>query len=136
MILTDFNPTAITPLKTALAPVPQFGEDAEMVVSELSGKCRAYRERLFKHIAERDGTLSEDTKSAAHMFAMVVPCIVHPDTRDPLIKIEDFFQFAELCNQETTDALLVAYYKVNPLKDEPVVDETKTTPLKVKKKRS
>lgn len=136
MIVTEFNPSVITPLKTTKAPVPQFGNDAEMVVTELSGKCRAYRDQLFKYIKEHDAELSEYVKGSVHMFAMIVPCIVHPETRDPLIKIGDFIQFTEVCNDQTTDALIEAYYKVNPVKDEPVVDTTKTTVLKEKKSRS
>jgi hypothetical protein len=135
MIVTDFNPAAVTPLKTELAKVPQFGDDAEMVVSELSGKCRAYRDRLAKHVRELDG-LSEDEKSNLGLFVMLVPCIVHPDTRDPLITIDQFVEFAGICSEETTNSLLEAYAKVNPKVVEEVIDETKTTKMREKKSKS
>lgn len=113
MIIKNFNTTDVTPLKTDVADVPQFGKDAQMLVTELSGKCRAYRDRLFKHIESRKSDLSENELDSMYFYAMIVPCIVHPDTRDPLISIDQFEQFVTMCSQNTADALIASYNKTN-----------------------
>lgn len=130
MILNSLNLSSVSPLKTKLVPVPQFGEDAEVMMTQLDVKGRIRKEKLSAEIVARED-LTEAEKTGLLMCAAVSCAMIDPETRGFLVQESDIEAFYNTISEQTLMTLILALNELNEVS----VDEKGQT-LASKKKKS
>lgn len=128
MILNKLNIS--TALKTTLADVPQYGEGAQITVTEMSIKGMVRQNKLNEFILALPN-ISEDYNAALFTCAKLMCVMVDPDTGDFLLREDQLIEFAGTASASTLSSLLLANQEVNPVK----LDD-KYSSLNSKKKKS
>lgn len=117
MILTSLNLASeeISKRKTLLVPVPQFGEDAQIMVTEITVAGYIRRNTLQRKILDDKDSVNNQTKTTAMLLcADLISVMVCPETGDFLLKETELEKFYEIANKETLEALLLANNTLNP----------------------
>lgn len=127
MILKSLNLKSdeITKRKTLLASVPQFGQDAEIMVTEMTIAGSIRLNNLQRKIVA-DETLDETGKTALLAIANLMSVMVCPDTGDFLLREDQLEQFHTTVNRETLEALMLANWELNPPKPVESLKEKKS----------
>lgn len=112
MILRNI-PLGTASLKTTVVAVPQWGEDAEVMLTELTIKGKIRQQRFITEIQNRKA--DDDEKTALFMCANIMCAMVDPETGDFLVEESQLDQFRQSVEGDTISALLVAYHQVNPI---------------------
>lgn len=128
MILKSLNLTSeeITKRKTLLVAVPQFGKDAEIMVTEMTIAGSIRLNNLQRKIVA-DETLDETGKTSLLTIASLMSVMVCPDTGNFLLREDQLEQFHTTVNRETLESLMVANWELNPLKPVETLKEKKAT---------
>lgn len=121
MILTSLNLTSeeISKRKTLLVPVPQFGNDADIMVTEMTidGYIRLSNlQRKIMEVKEGEEPLPAIRATGLLMCAQLLSVMIHPETGDFLLKEDDLYKFHSMINKETLEALILANQTLNPMK--------------------
>lgn len=117
MILTALNLTAdeTSKRKTLLVPVPQYGEDAQIMVTEITVAGCVRQNRLRSAIMKREG-LDNIRLTALTICANLMSVMVCPDTGEFLLKEDQLDEFHATVKRETLEALMLADGELNPQK--------------------
>lgn len=128
MILKSLNLTSdeISKRKTLLVSVPQFGADAEIMVTEMTIEGSVRQNKLHRKIMENI-EYDETRKMALLTTASLISVMVCPDTGDFLVKEEQLNEFHSMMNRETLEALLLANMELNPFKPAATLETKKKT---------
>ena len=115
--------------KTLLVSVPQWGEDAEIMVTQITVSGYMGRNTLQRAILERKD-IPENKRAALLLCAQLLSVMVHPETGDFLLSESDLDRFESQVNDESLQALLLANHELNPTKEveEPETLDTKKKP--------
>lgn len=119
MILTELNLTTdeANKRKTLLVPVPQFGTDATIMVTEMTVEGVIRSNNLKRKVMEKKE--GEEEPSQVRLTGLLIccdllSCMVHPETGDFLLKEDDLVKFHSMINKDTFESLMLAYSKLNP----------------------
>lgn len=117
MILTSLNLTTaeISKRKTLLVPVPQYGENAEIMVTEITVEGCIRQNNLHRKIMESTD-IDITRRTALTICANIMSVMVCPDTGDFLLKEDQLDQFHATVSRETLEALMLANGELNPVK--------------------
>jgi hypothetical protein len=123
MVLTELNLTSeeISKRKTLLVPVPQFGKDADIMLTEMTidGYLRLSNlQRGIMEVKEGEEPLSPIRATGLLMCAQLLSVMIHPETGNFLLKEEDLHKFHSMINKETLESLILANQTLNPIKVE------------------
>jgi hypothetical protein len=127
MILKSLNLTSdeISKRKTLLVPVPQFGEGAEIMVTEMTVEGCIRQNGLHRKIM--DDTNIDDTRRTALMtVANLISVMICPDTGDFLVREDQLNEFHAKVNRETLEALMLANWELNPIKPVQTFEQKKS----------
>jgi hypothetical protein len=127
MILKSLNLTSeeITKRKTLLVSVPQFGQDAEIMVTEITVAGCVRENRLHAEIMKRKG-LDNIRLTALMVCASLMSVMICPDTGDFLLKEDQLDSFHATVKRETLEALMSANGELNPAKPVESLKEKKS----------
>lgn len=128
MILTSLNLTSdeISKRKTLLVSVPQFGPDAEIMVTEMTIEGSVRQNKLHRKILENT-EYDETRKTALMTTASLISVMVCPETGNFLVKEDQLEEFHAMVNRETLESLLVANWELNPVKPAATLETKKKT---------
>ena len=121
----NLNSDEITKRKVLLVPVPQFGKDAEIMVTEMTIAGSIRLNNLQRKIVA-DETLDETGKTALMTVASILSVMVCPETGDFLLREDQLKEFHTTVNRETLEALMLANWELNPLKSTETLKEKKS----------
>ena len=107
----DFKGAGIE-LKRTVADVPQFGEGAQVTLTQLSIKGYLRKNKLHSDILKRG--LDESQATLLVMCAALMCAMIDPDTGDFLVGDDQLEYFAENVSVDTLEALVLANNIVNP----------------------
>lgn len=126
MILKSLELTSIEPNKrpSILVPVPQFGENAQIMVTEMTIDGYVRKGNLMRKIMA-DKEMTEVRRASMMMCAQVLSVMVDPDTGDFLLKETDLEAFHAQVKKDTLEALLLADAKLNPINVEQLTIQEK-----------
>lgn len=123
-VLTKLNLTEEkTP--TITVPVPQWGADAEIMVTRMTVKGYVRRGNLQTRITKMEG-LDDNAKTALFICADLMSVMVHPETGDFLLPESQLEEFTLQVNEESLEALMLANESLNPTKELMTLAEKKT----------
>lgn len=128
MILKSLNlaDQDLKPRETMVVPVPQFGEDAEVMITKITIKGYIRRSNLHTRITkmkdlteckEGEHGIDHDTRTSYMLCAQLLSVMVHPETSDFLLPENELEKFASIVSEQTLEALLVADAQLNPKKE-------------------
>lgn len=128
MILTSLNLTSdeISKRKTLLVSVPQFGSDAEIMVTEMTIEGSIRQNKLHRKILENT-EYDETRKTALLTTASLISVMVCPETGNFLVKEDQLEEFHAMVNRETLESLLLANWELNPVKPAATLEAKKKT---------
>lgn len=126
MILTQLNLTKeeTSKRKTMLVPVPQWGEDAEIMVTEITVAGYVRRNTLQHKVLGMEG-LTDNRRTALIMCCQLLSTMIHPETGDFLLPESDLEKFEAQVNETSLQALLLADAALNPQKEFATLDTKK-----------
>lgn len=101
--------------KTILVPVPQWGEGAEIMVTEMTVAGYIRRNNLTRTIFDMKD-IDDVRRTGLIMCADLLSTMVHPETGDFLLPETDLDKFHATVNKDSLDALLTAQGELNPPK--------------------
>lgn len=101
--------------KTILVPVPQWGEGAEIMVTEMTVAGYIRRNNLTRTIFDMKD-IDDVHRTGLIMCADLLSTMVHPETGDFLLPETDLDKFHATVNKDSLDALLTAQGELNPPK--------------------
>lgn len=113
-----------TKKKTLLVPVPQWGDDAEIMVTEMTVAGCIRLNKLTNVVLEMQG-IDDVKRQGLLMCANLLSVMVHPDTGDFLLPETDLGKFYDSVNKDSFEALLVANGTLNPVKVQENLDTKK-----------
>lgn len=113
-----------TKKKTLLVPVPQWGEGAEIMVTEMTVAGCIRQNTLTRLVLDMQGI--DDVKRQGLLMCANLLCVmVHPETGDFLLPETDLGKFYDSVNKDSFEALLVANGTLNPVKVQENLDTKK-----------
>jgi len=101
--------------KTILVPVPQWGEGAEIMVTEMTVAGYIRRNNLTRVIFDMKD-IDDIRRTGLLMCADLLSTMVHPETGDFLLPETDLDKFHATVNKDSLDDLLTAQGTLNPPK--------------------
>ena len=127
MILKSLNLTSdeISKRKTLLVPVPQFGEGAEIMVTEMTVEGCIRQNSLHRKIME-DTNIDDTRRTALMTVANLISVMICPDTGDFLVREDQLNDFHAKVNRETLEALMLANWELNPIKPVQTFEQKKS----------
>jgi hypothetical protein len=115
MILTELNLSQQETNKrpTLLVPVPQWGENAEIMVTEMTIEGYVRLGNLQRNIMSAVD-MDQTKRTAMLMCAQLLCVMIHPETGDFLLQESDLEKFYSTVQKDSLQALLLADAKMNP----------------------
>lgn len=113
-VLTSLNLKSVVPTKTVA--VPQWGENAEIMVTRMTVQGYVRRSNLQKRITEMEG-LDDNARTSLFICAQLLCVMVHPDTGDFLLPENQLEEFTMQVNEQSLEALMLADAELNPRKE-------------------
>jgi len=101
---------------TVVVPVPQWGEDAEVMLTRMTVKGYVRRSNLQTRITKMDG-LDDNARSALFICAQLISVMIHPETGDFLLPEDQLEEFTMQVNEQSLEALMLADAELNPRKE-------------------
>lgn len=126
MILTNLNLSneEQNKKKTILVPVPQWGEDAEIMVTEMTVAGYIRSSNLKRQVFDMQD-IDETRRTGLLLCADLISTMVHPETGEFLISEDDLDKFHATVSRDSLDALLTAFGELNPPKEYKTMDAKK-----------
>ena len=110
--------------QTITVPVPQWGKDAEIMVTKRTVAGYVYQSNLQRRIAQMPARseknpqgLTDEARTGLVLCAQIMSVMVHPDNGDFLLPESELENFAMQVNEDTLEALMLADAELNPLKE-------------------
>lgn len=118
MILKELNLTNAdaNKKKTLVVPVPQWGEGAEIMLTEMTVAGYIRHSNLQRTVFDIKD-IDETRRAGLLMCASLLSVMVHPETGDFLIPESGLDKFHATVNKDSLDDLLSAYAELNPLRE-------------------
>lgn len=117
-VLTKLNLKAdeLKTRQTITVPVPQWGKDAEIMVTKRTVAGYVYQSNLQRRVSQMEG-LTDQARTALVLCSQIMSVMVHPDNGDFLLPESELENFTAQVNEDTLEALMLADAELNPRKE-------------------